>query len=124
MANTGWLAGVAGAGRCAAPHPRAGPGLAQRPGGQQPAVADAAIVEDADFHIAGQCRVLQAVVAHQDVDLRMGCAQRGGVQALWGHEHRHAGAAGQQQRLVAHILGAAGAAPRGNPGCCGHSRAR
>ena len=84
----------------------AGPGLAQRAGGQLPAVANAAIVEDADFHIPRQRRVLQAIVADEDVHLGMGGAQRAGrVQALRGHKHRHAGAARQQQGLVAHVFG-------------------
>ena len=45
--------------------------LAQRAGGEQPAVAGTALVEDDDLDIALERQVLQAVVAEHDVDFGM-----------------------------------------------------
>jgi hypothetical protein len=57
--------------RDAAPGPPCAARLAQRAGGQQPAVADAAVVEHADLDVARQRVVLQAVVADDDLRGRM-----------------------------------------------------
>ncbi len=79
--------------------------LAQRPGGQQLAVADAAIVEHHHLHVARQCKVLQSVVGDQHVDLGMRGAQRArSVDAAPRHPHRRTRAPKDQQRLVAHRL--------------------
>jgi hypothetical protein len=49
--------------------------LAQRPGGQQPSVAEAARIHDRDLDVAAQRVVLQAVVEHHHVDIGMLLAQ-------------------------------------------------
>ena len=79
--------------------------LAQRPGRQQPTVAEAPIaVDDDDFAIARQGVVLQSVVAHDRRRIRhspaaaMRPADRGrspparrcGAPAIWTHRRRHA----------------------------------
>ena len=82
--------------------------LAQRPRRQQQAVADAALVEDDDLHVAVQAQVLQAVVGHQHVDVGMGRAQQAcRIDAPARHRHWSGGAAMDQQRLVADIGGMA-----------------
>ena len=48
------------------------------PGGQQPAVAHAAFVEHDHCDVARQAKVLQAVVAHEHVDVGMGRQQGAG----------------------------------------------
>ena len=79
--------------------------LAQRPRRQQPAVADAAVVEDQQLGAAGQAVVLQAVVGHQHIDLGMCRAQRQRRRAaIAAHPHRHGAATVQQQRFVADLL--------------------
>ncbi len=55
---------------------RVGQRLAQRTGGQQQAVADAALVEDDDLRVARQAVVLKAVVGDHDVHRRVFAAQR------------------------------------------------
>ena len=84
------------------------PGLAQRTGRQQEAVARALVVEDADFNVACQRQMLQAVVADDHVGIHVRCQERTGrSHALLGHKHRHAAGAGDQRRLVAHLAGRA-----------------
>jgi hypothetical protein len=97
MANAGWLGGVALA-RAGVQHRIHGAGQGSRSGpagSSQPLPMPPSLKTQISTSRARA--VLQAVVAHQHVDLRMGRRSAGGVQALWGHEHRHAGAAGQQQ---------------------------
>ena len=55
---------------------RARPGFAQRSGGQQPAIACAPFIHDADLQIPLQRQVLQAVITNDDPCARMGLQQR------------------------------------------------
>ncbi|MPM91793.1 hypothetical protein SDC9_138927 [bioreactor metagenome] len=81
------------------------PRLAQGACGQQPAVADALVVEYADLDVARQGQVLQAVVADDHVHLGVLHEQRlGRFGTLAGDEHRHARGACDQQRFIAHVL--------------------
>jgi len=58
-----------------------GPGFAQRTGRQQPAVARATVIHQADFQIALQGQVLQTIVTDDDLDFGMGLSQlSGGLQ--------------------------------------------
>ncbi len=83
---------------------RARPGLAQRAGGQQPAVAHTLVVKNADLHVTRQGQVLEAVVADQHVDLRVRRQQRlASLCPPGGHEDRHTGGTGDQQRFVTHF---------------------
>ena len=98
----GWLACVQRGGDWA------WPGFAQRASGQQPAVADAVLVENAQLNIPGQRQVLQAIVADDDVGGRVVRPQGlHGLDALAGHKDRCAGGAGQQGGLVTHFMGGA-----------------
>ena len=77
--------------------------FAQRPDRQTPAVAGAAPVENDQFDIASQPVVLQAVVAEQDIDLRVRRQQgRPRRRTLPPDADRHATAPGEQQRFIAH----------------------
>ena len=62
--------------------------LAQRAGGQQQAVAEAALaVDDRDLDVARQRVVLQAVVAHQHVASRAAEQRLGGGDAVGARPH-------------------------------------
>ena len=77
--------------------------LAQRPGGQQQAVAETArAVDHGDLDIAREAVVLQAVVADDDVAFGMRGEQRArGCNAVAADPDRAAAAAREQHRLVA-----------------------
>ena len=79
--------------------------LAQRPGRQQPAVADAALVEHQHLDVALERQVLQAVVADDDVDVGMRLQQgvAGGRRDRAPTTTGTPVAALQQQRLVADL---------------------
>ena len=80
---------------------RARPRLAQRACRQKEAVARTALVEHADFDIAAQRQVLQAVVADDHVRFGVGLAQRlGGLHALWCDEDRCGRGTAHQQGLI------------------------
>ncbi|CAM2179965.1 hypothetical protein PSAC2689_30425 [Paraburkholderia sacchari] len=89
--------------------------LAQRPGGQQKAVAAQPVIEDHQFDVARETVVLQAVVAHDYVDVavrRAQCLRR--RDAVGRDPDRHAGAARDQQRFVS--AGAGGRVGRNRRG--------
>ena len=78
------------------------PGLAQRAGRQQPAIADAALVHHANLPVAQQGVVLQAVVADDDAHIRIELdhlARR--MIAVRADDDRRIGAQMDQHRLVA-----------------------
>src|SRR4029079_19829128 len=80
-----------------APPPRR---LAQRPGRQQEPVAEAATVDDCNLDVAREGVVLQAVVEHEHVRVRMLRAQPGNrFDAVGSDPDRAAAAAREQHRL-------------------------
>ncbi|MNT32004.1 hypothetical protein D3C72_1678640 [compost metagenome] len=75
--------------------------FAQGAGGQEAAVADAALVLHHDLNIPGQRQVLQSVVRHDHVDLGVGLQQGlHGEGTLGVDGHGRAGGARDQRRLV------------------------
>lgn len=60
-------------------------------------------IDDDDFAIPGQAKVLQPVVGHDDIDTSSDEGLRGG-HTITSDESDAPGAAVQQQRLVAHVL--------------------
>ena len=82
-------------------------GLAQRPRGQRQPVAEAPLaVDHRDLDVARERVVLQAVVAHEHVDLGMRFEQRARRGGPVGRDvDRHARAPRDQHRLVAEMLG-------------------
>ena len=82
-----------------------GPRLAQRPGGQQPAVAHAAIIKHGNFNVACQGVVLQTVVAEHHIGGRIGRQQSAqSVGTAGGDKHRRARGPTDQRRLIARGL--------------------
>ncbi|MNV06694.1 hypothetical protein D3C71_970890 [compost metagenome] len=82
----------------------------QGAGGQQPAVAHAALILHHDFHITGQGQVLQAVVGDNHVHLGVGFQQGLGRQRAFGvHGHRGVRGARNQCGFVAKAGGLQGA---------------
>ena len=85
------------------------PGLAQRAGGQQPAVANAAFIHDTNFARAWQSQVLQAIITYQQLRIRVLMQQLpGSLQALGAHHHGHTRVAVNQQWFIARVLGGSG----------------
>jgi hypothetical protein len=82
---------------------RAGPGLAQRAGGQQPAVAGAAVVEHADLDVARQRQVLQAVVADEHIHGRGAAQQARAASMRRCATNTGTPVPGDQQGFVAHF---------------------
>ena len=98
--------------------------LAQRAGGQHPAVADAAgLVDHRDLEVSLQRVMLQSVVGDDHVAIRMRreqCPRRGDAVAADPDRHR---VGGDEQGLVADFGGiVAGRQPRAAHGCDHHSR--
>lgn len=84
------------------------PGFAQRSGGQQPAIACATFIHDADFQIPLQCQVLQAVIAHEQLDLGVAVSKlSGGLQPRGTDPDGDPRAAANQQRFVTSLCGIA-----------------
>jgi hypothetical protein len=78
--------------------------LAQRAGGQHPPVAEPAVMQQCDLHVACQRPVLQAVVGDDDVALGVALPQEAGRgDAPPGYRDRHRCRASNQQRLIADL---------------------
>ena len=66
------------------------PRLTQGPRGQEKAVANALVVEDADLQVALQRQVLQAIIADDHIGVRVGRQQGAGrSDTARGYEDRH-----------------------------------
>src|ERR1019366_10168525 len=76
--------------------------FSQRTGGQDPAVARTALVEDENLDVAAEAEVLQAVVADDHIDLRVGLQQGvAGGDAVAPDDDGDPRAPGEKERLVA-----------------------
>lgn len=90
--------------------------LAQRPGGQQQAVAQRGRVHHGDLQVSCEMVVLHAVVGDEHVALGMQAQQRarsGGT--VLPHHQRASGKTGEQHRLVAIAAGVAVCGHKGEP---------
>ena len=87
---------------------RARPGFAQRPRREEESVAQPLVMEQANFDVAGQAKVLQAVIAQDDRGRRvLGQKRDCRLPPVVGDKDRHAQRSLDQQRLVAKIAGRA-----------------